>query len=54
MRIDITGPRGCGKTTIAKKIKSILESEGKLVIILNGDKTPQDLDNFDVIITEKI
>lgn len=55
-RIEITGPRGCGKTTKAKALMAELEAQGKCVYIMDGEEylTPAEQAKYDVVILTKI
>lgn len=58
IKVTIKGAAGSGKTTLANKIKKMLEAEGKNVLLLDGGDTitrrALELDNPDVLIKTKI
>jgi adenylylsulfate kinase len=47
MIIWFTGQAGSGKTTLAKKLETILRDEGKLVFNIDGDELRDVYQNFD-------
>ena len=40
MEVNITGPQGCGKTTLAELMQQVLYKKGKKVVILDEGKMP--------------
>ncbi len=51
MNIKITGPAGCGKTTMAQKIERELLLEGKSVLMIEDRYVSKEIKNkFDVVI----